>query len=707
MAKKQKTTAKKIKNPTEKQLDKMRQDDKDFVLAVEDAMAFLESKVKAVAKISRGYHLEMEELFQEGYEVLLTCIRDFSPIYEKNDGSIVSVKFSTFFGNRMENRAMEMRNRDPEYQARKAFTDKMDGDEKTKFRSDPPLLVQHLDQETTVQEQLEGEASIAKASRTDDVALRILRDSFFDKKLSELVAQEKDEKKQAALLHVKVGGVYNFQEIAYHFGVTDSRASQVMNELMDAFYVQRMIDRNLESVVYDFRKLKFNEKRVLRLAGEAMQNATTERVKEIATALKLDFPAVVDIKVETKSLEDQQPKKPVKKVKKSKPLPPVYEEIFTDEENDLYPLIGVEMRHISSLKSTGIDFHPHQSDEEFKEFLEDFDEDSSQYPALITDDGFILDGERRIKAAKAKGKAEYLCIVRKVTDEMTRKILRVIVNVRLEKPTKKDMYYIISALADLGLSQQKIADILGSSRTNILVYVKVKDKASPKLRALFEDGLIQITNASTCADFEEVIQDQLADFIRKYGFAWGKGAKFNDLHMAASEDKIDKLEKKQKPREERRSSNLALHETGIASSKAVKALQDRITIYEQSLKDSEVWSAQREGVINNQAEELTDAKEEVERLKRELDAAELVRFGSPKAVEEELKMLKRYYGLTEIFSAAIHGVTQGTKALRRVDLKRSQLLEVTNLMEELETVLNTLRVELYNKGAGKSEKNTG
>lgn len=692
--------------PTQKQLEKMRQDDEGFVQALEDAMGFLDSKRKAVAKISNTYHLDMEELFQEGYEVLLTCIRDFSPVYEKADGNIVSVKFATFFGNRMENRAMEMRNTDPEYQARKAFTDGMDGETKSQFRSDPPLLVQHLDQESAAQDHLEGEASIAKISDEDDVALRIMRDSFFDKKLSELVAREKDEKKQAALLHVKVGGVYNFQEIAYHFGVTDSRASQVMNELMDAFYVQRMIDRSLESVAYDFRKLKFNEKRVLRLASEAIQNAAPERANQIKEALKVDYPAIAAIKVEEKKQDTLEQKPVVKKVRKAKAKPPAYEEIFTDEENDLYPLVGVEMRNINSLKSTNMDFHPPRSEEDFADFLEDFDPDSSQYPALVTEDGFILDGENRIKAAKAKGKAEYLCIVRKVTDEVMRKILRVVVNIRLEKPSKKDMYYIIAALADLGLSQQKIADILGSSRTNILVYVKVKDKASPKLRALFEDDLMQITNASTCADFEDVIQDQIADFIRKYGIVWGKGAKFNELHMAASENKIEKLEKKQKPQTVSASEQEVVP-ASAASSKALKAMQERIHIYEQSLKDSEIWSAQREGVINTQAEELTEAKDEIERLKRELDAAELVKFGSPKVVEEELKELKRYYGVTERFSAAVHGVTYGVKSLRRMELKRSQLLEMTNLMEELESVLNTLRVELYNKGAGKREKSSG
>ena len=82
------TSPKKASKHTAKQIEKMRQDDKDFIQAVEDSMAFLENKKKAVAKISRGYHLEMEELFQEGYEVLLTCIRDFNPIYERADGSI-------------------------------------------------------------------------------------------------------------------------------------------------------------------------------------------------------------------------------------------------------------------------------------------------------------------------------------------------------------------------------------------------------------------------------------------------------------------------------------------------------------------------------------------------------------------------------------------------------------------------------------------
>src|SRR5690606_13946983 len=116
----------------------------------------------------------------------------------------------------------------------------------------------------------------------------------------------KDEKKQAALMHVKVGGVYNFSEIAYHFGVTDSRASQVMNELMDAFYVQRLIDRNLQAIANDFEKLKFNEKRVLRLLADALNHVDDVRAGDIVKTFEKSFPAVADAAKKRKRVKPEQ-----------------------------------------------------------------------------------------------------------------------------------------------------------------------------------------------------------------------------------------------------------------------------------------------------------------------------------------------------------------------------------------------------------------
>ena len=694
------------KMPTEKQLGKMKQDDKGYVAALEDAVEFLATRRQAAFNIARHYHLDTEELFQEGYEILLTCLRDYTPVYERADGTFVKVLFTTFFGNRMESRAMEMRNGNPEYQARQAFTEKMDDGERERFRSDPPLLVQHLDQENPMQEHLTGEASFAKAGNSSDVALKIARDSFFEKTLNQLVAKEKDEKKRAALLHVKVGGVYNFQEIAYYFGVTDSRASQVLNELMDAFYVQRIIDGDIMSVVRDFERMKFNEKRAVRLLSEALENSPEERQKLIMDTFSKMYESLEAAFKNTQKTPAQEESAPaeVKKerVKTGLVKPKSCEEFFTEEENEDFPLVAVEIRSIDKLKFTGVDFHAPESIDIFNSVADVFLKDEPLYPAIINEEGVVIDGERRIRLAQENGRSEYMCIVRRVPDELDCKILRVELNLRAFKPNKVDLYYAIGALADLGLSQQKIADAIGTSRTNVLVYAKVRDKASPKMRALFEDGLVQVTNASTCTELSDDLQDEVAAFIRRYGPAWSKGAKFNDLHLAAVNNSIDKLAAKHSPKEVVQSSNSSSKTTVSPenSSKAVQALQKRLDDYEQQMKDAEIWNQRRESVINSQNEALEEAKGEVEDLRKQLDAAELMKFGSPQVVEEELKRLRLFHGMTERLSSATHALKSASKDIRKLDLQRSQILETTQLMEETEKALNSFRVELLNKKGG-------
>ncbi|RYG60778.1 MAG: hypothetical protein EON60_05865, partial [Alphaproteobacteria bacterium] len=216
-------------------VDELKANDDGYQLARSNAVKYLHSRRQAIFALARHFHLDADDLQQESYEVLLTCLRDFNPIYVKSDGSTVTVQFNTFFGNRLEGKALEQRNRDPEYQARQAHLSDMSDTDRAEFRKNPPLLVQHLDQETTMQENLRGEVAAAQRSRQTNMALKIVQDSFIEKKLNDLIAAERDDKRRAALMHVKVGGVSSFEEIAYHFGVTDSRASQILNELMDAF----------------------------------------------------------------------------------------------------------------------------------------------------------------------------------------------------------------------------------------------------------------------------------------------------------------------------------------------------------------------------------------------------------------------------------------------------------------------------------------
>lgn len=691
------------KMPTTAKLEKMKLEDAGYKQAVEEAVSFLETRRQAIAKIARYYHLDVEELYQEGYETLLKCLRDYKPVYEKADGSIVSVLFTTFFGSRMESCAMEMRNGNPEYKARQAFTEKLGADEKARFRSDPPLLVQHLDHESPMQEMLAGEASQARDENKGEIALKIMRDSFFERVLNDLVAKETDEKKKAALLHVKVGGVYNFQEIAYHFGVTDSRASQVMNELMDAFYVQRIIDGDHVAVARDFERLTFNEKRVNRLVLKALKNSNLEHAQNVVETFKEPYPSIAkDFKEVSKQIESKKEEKKTEKSKQqTKAKSPVYQDVFTDEETKKYPLQGVELRSMDSLISfEDFDFHSPESEDAFNTFSASHAFDDGQYPAIINEEGFILDGERRIQLAKEEGRSDYMCIVHKVPSEMDAKILRVAINMRTQKPSKIDLYYAISALSDIGLSQQKIADCVGTSRTNVLVYAKVKDKACAKLRALFEDGLIQVTNASTCADLEDDLQVKVSDFIRRTGIAWSKGSKFNDLHQAAVEGKLDSFIAKHAPNKENAPEVKEAMQSAVvdaSSTRVVQALKKRIDDYERDLKDSEVWTQRRESVIATQKEDLDKANDEIDSLKKELEAAELMRFGSPKIIEDELKELKAFYALNERLSGAAHALDYALKDLRKLKLRRKQAIEISMLVEQADKNLNALRVEVYSQ----------
>lgn len=698
-----KVAAKAKKMPTDKELVKLRAADAGFNMASQDAVQFIQSRRQAMFNIARHYHLDPEELLQEAYEILLTCLRDYSPVYEKASGEVVSVQFTTFFGNRMESRAMEMRNRDPEYQARQAYTSAMSNEEKDRFRSDPPLLVQHLDQETTMQESLRHEAAAARDDISGNLALKVMRDSFFEKKLNELVAREKDDKKRAALMHVKVGGVYNFQDVAYHFGVTDSRASQIMNDLMDAFYIQRMIDGDGENVAYDFSKLKFNEKRAIRLIVEAVKHMVTDQAQALVVLFDDMYPELNQSLQKTQKDQPKVAQKEEDHLKESSTFhgaPAPMEEVLTAAENKKYPLVNVTLRPITSLKPLDVQFRPPSAEEAINlpHIAAMLQADVNQYPLLVTEEGVVVDGVRRLAAATAQGLAEIMCMTRHITDPLAAGQLRVSINARYSKLDKTEMYYAICALADLGLSQQKIADALDTSRTNVIVYAKVKDKATAKLRQLFEDGLIQITNASTCVELSDNVQDRLADFIRLYGNSWAKGSQFNELFEAAKTGKMDKLEKRVAPSHVvEQASQVAASTPQVPTTAQAQILQTKLDAYQQALKDAEIWTAQRESVINRQTEELVEARNEIEALKREIDATELMRYGDPGAMEEAFKEIKAFYGFVERLAAATHGVEKAAKQLRQLGLNAKQVQEVQDLIDKLEQHVNHIRIEVVNK----------
>lgn len=705
-----KAPAKSAAKPAPVQAPATKQEDEGYALARKDAVKYLHGRRQAMFALARRYHLDAEDVEQEGYEVLLTCLRDFNPTHTKKDGETITVQFNTFFGSRLEGKALELRNRDPEYQARQAHMSDMSDTEKAQFRKDPPLLVQHLDQETAVQEHLRGEVASAKRASTTNVALKVLQDSFVEKKLNQLIAQERDDKRRAALLHVKVGGVSSFDEIAYHFGVTDSRASQILNELMDAFYVQRLLDGDLKSVAYDWRKLKLQPKRAQKLLEEAAANATPERVAEIATTFEPDYPNLAAT-LETHQQESAATRSAPVLAGTSAGARQTFADPFSAEENAKHPLQGLEWKTTAELNPLIVPFRNPAEDAGGQEapHITGLMGHVDDWPLIVTQNGDIIDGTRRWQAARNRGKEKLLCLVRQVNNPNDAKILRVICNLRQIKADKMDLYFAISALSDLGLSQQKIATAIGTSRPNVIVYAKVKDKATPKLRALFEDGLIQITNASACVDLPAASQDGLAEFIRRHGGQWGKGPQFNEVYEAAAAGKLAKLNAAQPEPSVHATPARALAPMPVAETAAaampadaasaavVQALRQRQSTLETALRDAETWGQQREAIVTRQTQELTELRQQVDGLKRELQAHDLMKFGDEATVAGLMKEVKVFYALVERLASASYQLDKSAKSLRGLPLTYKQTAEVQQQLDGMESILSSLRVELGNK----------
>ena len=707
----------------------LKADDAGYTLAKKNAVQYLHSRRQAIFSLARHYHLDADDVHQEAYEILLTCLRDFNPVFTKATGEVVTVQFNTFFGNRLESRALELRNRDPEYQARQAHVAEMSDADREEFRRNPPLLVQHLDQETTVQESLRGEVSSAQARQRVNVLAKTVQDGFIEKKLDALIAAERDDKRRAALQHVKAGGVSSFEEIAYHFGVTDSRASQIFNELMDAFYVQRLIAGDIKSVAYDFRKLALNDKRATRLLEEAVHEAVKRGDAQRAHAI-----------VGTFGPEHPDLAKLLAVVLKDAPVPtlanpdsgPVLSAQLSAAEEEQFPLVGIEMRAVGELYPLEIAFRPIETmPAEDLPHIRNLTQGEPETwpPILATPEGGIIDGERRLLTARAKGIKRVLCQVRGMPEGAeglkTTKQLRVVMNSRVRTLSKTELYYAIVALLQLGLAQGKIAELLGTSRPNVIVYAKLHAQGSARMKALFEDEILQITNASSAVDLTHEAQDALADFIRQNGAVWTRGPQFAEAYAAAAAGQLASLVPMGGPAPVAarigKIPSLSVipampslagqvgEQTGGGSGLSpvvAQALKRRQEALETALADAEVWAKQREATIASQTVQLQEMRGSVESLKRELEAQALMQVADEATLASYVRDIKAFYGLQERLAAAKHQLEAAGCQWRSLNLTHRQNRELEPMLEAIAALHTALRVQLVRPAGGRGAEKT-
>jgi hypothetical protein len=276
-----------------------------------------------------------------------------------------------------------------------------------------------------------------------------------------------------------------------------------------------------------------------------------------------------------------------------------------------------------------------------------------------------------------------------------------------------ELYYAIVALADLGLSQQRIADALGTSRPNVIVYSKVKDKATPQLKSLFEDGYIQITNASACVDLSPAAQDTLAGFIRKYGAGWGKGPAFNEVYEAALKGKLDALAARQPTSIGTFAAPAApvavsqVQPAHMGDAMAYQALKARIGTLESALQDAETWNGQREATLTRQTQENLDLRAKIDSLTREIEANNLLQHADPATLQNYMKEVKNFVGITERIASARYSLDKAGKSLRGQPLSHRQAQELEQLLEGLSATLNSLRVELVTQTRGNTTSGGG
>lgn len=179
----------------------------------------------------------------------------------------------------------------------------------------------------------------------------------------------------------------------------------------------------------------------------------------------------------------------------------------------------IEMINISNIKPNPNQPRKYFNEEKLKELCDSIKENGVIQPLIVQKDGtkfMIIAGERRYRASKLAGIEELPCIVKNYTDEELIKVslLENIQREDLNSIEEAETYQ--SIIEQFNITQDKLADQLGKSRTYITNSLRLL-KLSDHVKNLVIKGELMHSVARALITLEHKEQDNLADMIIKEG----------------------------------------------------------------------------------------------------------------------------------------------------------------------------------------------
>ena len=202
----------------------------------------------------------------------------------------------------------------------------------------------------------------------------------------------------------------------------------------------------------------------------------------------------------------------------------------------------VEIIKISNIKPNPNQPRKYFDEEKLQELSESIKENGVIQPLIVQQDGtkyMIIAGERRYRASKLAGVSELPCIVKNYSDEELIKVslLENIQREDLNSIEEAETYQ--SIIEEFNITQDKLADQLGKSRTYITNSLRLL-KLSEHVKNLIIKGELMHSVARALITLDHKDQDKLADMIVKEGLNARQVEKYMTSKKDVDKKKVDK-----------------------------------------------------------------------------------------------------------------------------------------------------------------------